>query len=401
MATAALIVAAGRGSRAQPSASDATQTAGPKQYARIKGRTVLGHAIEAFTSHPSVDQVLVVVHGADLDAYEAVTEDGASEKLLPPVEGGATRQQSVRAGLEALAQAQAPDTVLIHDAARPFVSSDVIDRVVRALTHHTGAIAGVALADTLQRTSETGLITETLSREGLWRAQTPQGFAFAAVYDAHRKASDVGQESFTDDATLVAWAGHEVVVVAGSEHNTKLTTKEDLAMAADGTGETRLLPRMGNGYDVHRCDKGDHVWLCGVRVPSSFALSGHSDADVGLHALTDAILGALGDGDIGTHFPPSDTQWKGAASHIFLADAAKRVRTAGGAIGNVDVTLICESPKIQPHRARMCAEVASILDISPDRVSVKATTTEGLGLTGRGEGVAAMATATVFLPEVA
>jgi 2-C-methyl-D-erythritol 4-phosphate cytidylyltransferase/2-C-methyl-D-erythritol 2,4-cyclodiphosphate synthase len=305
----------------------------------------------------------------------------------------------VRLGLEALAGA-APDQVLIHDAARPFVGHDVITRVIDALGTHAGAIAAEPVTDTLKRASAAGTIAETVDRGGLWRAQTPQGFRFAPILEAHRRAAGEGREDFTDDASLAEWAGIEVALVRGSSRNMKITHAEDLAMA-----ETLLTadlgslePRIGTGFDVHRFGPGDHVWLGGVRMAHTAGLVGHSDADVVLHALTDALLGAIGDGDIGAHFPPSDPKWKGAASRIFVEDAAARVAALGGRIANVDITLLCEAPRIGPHRDAMRASISRMLAIDVSRVGVKATTTEGLGFTGRGEGLAAMASATVLLP---
>ncbi len=401
MDVSAVIVAGGRGSRAAAQ-GDST----PKQYAQIGGRAVLSHAIAALAEAPEINRILVVIHDADQQIYaDTLERDGAPDKLVDPVKGGATRQESVLAGLNQLATQNPPDAVLIHDGARPFVTGNVITRVAEALEMRPAAIAALPLADTLQRADRDGLITETLARDGLWRAQTPQGFAFDEILQAHQKAASAGRSDFTDDAALFSWAGGVVHVVEGSEHNHKMTTAEDLARAEITASENMMQsrsdmhPRTGTGFDVHRAAPGDHVWLCGIKVPAAFTLSGHSDADVALHALTDALLGALGDGDIGSHFPPTDPQWKGAASHIFLAHAADRVRQRSGVIGNVDITIICETPKIGPHRDPMRKEVAKILALPVDRVSVKATTTEGLGFAGRGEGIAAMASATVHVPE--
>lgn len=393
-----VIVAAGRGSRA------ALAAAGPKQYAPLAGLPLLVHTLRALGRHPALGPVQVVIHPDDATAY-AASWKVAGVPVLPAVTGGATRQASVHAGLEALA-AQHPDAVLIHDAARPFVDADLIDRVVAALAVHAGAIPGVAVADTLKRTGADGLIDGTVDRQGLWRAQTPQGFRFAPILAAHRAAQSAGRSDFTDDAALAEWHGLAIAVVAGAERNRKITTPEDLAMAErdlqGSAGSAPGLPdiRTGQGFDVHRFAAGDHVWLAGVRIPHTHRLDGHSDADVVLHALTDALLGAVGDGDIGQHFPPSDMRWKGAASRLFLEDAARRIAVRGGRIGNVDVTVLCEAPRIGPHRDAMRAAIADMLGIGIDRVGVKATTTEGLGFTGRREGIAAMATATVLLPAV-
>jgi 2-C-methyl-D-erythritol 4-phosphate cytidylyltransferase / 2-C-methyl-D-erythritol 2,4-cyclodiphosphate synthase len=321
-------------------------------------------------------------------------KDSSSAKLLPAAGGGATRQASVRAGLSVLA-AHVPERVLIHDAVRPFVSADTIARVLEALADSPAAVAAVALTDTLKQAGPDGRVTATLDRAGLWRAQTPQGFRFPDILAAHERAAASRFEA-TDDAAIAEWAGLAVTLVPDSPANTKITTPEDLAMAEQ---RLRALPdvRTGSGFDVHRLIPGDHVWLGGVRIPHTHGLQGHSDADVALHALTDALLGAIGDGDIGQHFPDSDPRWKGAASQIFLAEAARRVRMAGGRIGNVDVTLLCEGPRIGPHRQTMQARIASILDLEPSRVGVKATTTEDLGFVGRGEGIAALASATVII----
>jgi 2-C-methyl-D-erythritol 4-phosphate cytidylyltransferase/2-C-methyl-D-erythritol 2,4-cyclodiphosphate synthase len=299
-------------------------------------------------------------------------------------------------GLRALVP-HAPVHVLIHDAARPLVTHDVIDRVLAGLERAPAAIAAVPLADTLKRADAGGLIAATLPRAGLWRAQTPQGFRFDDILRAHEAAAAAGREDLTDDAAVAEWAGIPVGLVDGSETNVKLTTMEDLAMAVRALAPAPGEVRTGQGFDVHRFTAGDHVWLCGLRIAHSHALEGHSDADVALHALTDALLGAIGDGDIGQHFPDSDPRWRGAASHLFLADAARRVRARGRAVTNVDVIILCEAPRIGPHREAMRARVAEILGIEVSRVAVKATTTEGLGFTGRREGIAALATATVVL----
>ena len=399
MSAAVLIVAAGRGSRAASPVSGAVR---PKQYVALAGISMLARSIQAFATHGGITRVQVVIHADDFESYRA-SIGNAPDSLLPPVCGGATRQDSVRLGLEAL-QSVAPDVVLIHDAARPFVTHEVIDRVLAAIGteagQSAGAIAALPLSDTLKRSSADSTIAGTIERHGLWRAQTPQGFVFAPILAAHRAAA--GRGAFTDDAALAEWAGLEVALVTGSEGNVKLTTAEDMVMAQQrlaapqGGGVPEV--RVGNGFDVHRFAAGDGVWLCGVKIPHSARLDGHSDADVALHALTDALLGAIGDGDIGQHFPPSDPQWKGAASHIFLRHAASLVAQRGGRITNVDITILAEAPKISPHRAALCASVASILGIDITRVSVKATTTEQLGFTGRREGIAAMAVAAITLP---
>jgi len=390
---AVLIVAAGRGSRA------AADSSVPKQYRILAGRPVLARTIEAFAAHPEISVIQVAIHPDDHALYDS-TCAGLSAALRPPVHGGATRQDSVRAGLHALASS-APDLVLIHDAARALVGADVISRVIAALDSHDGAIAALPAIDTLKRSGADGMLAATLPRDGLWRAQTPQGFRFAKILAAHDAAFAAGRTDFTDDAAIAEWAGLRVALVPGSERNLKLTEPEDFALA-ERLIEPRPEPdevRTGTGFDVHRFRDGDHVWLCGVRIDHDKGLEGHSDADVGLHALTDAILGAIADGDIGQHFPPTDPQWAGAASHLFLRDAVRRVTERGGRIVNVDVTLLCEAPKISPHRNAMRTAMADILQIGTDRVNVKATTTEGLGFTGRREGIAAMASATVLLPQ--
>src|SRR5262245_42883336 len=384
--TAALIVAAGQGRRAG--------IAVPKQYATIGGETVLARTLRAFLDHPAVDLALVAIAEADRGLYEqALVRD--HPKLVTPALGGDTRQRSVLNGLRAL-KPYAPARVLIHDAARPFVPADIVGRVLDALERAPAAIAAMPLTDTLKRAGPQRQIEMTLDRAGLWRAQTPQGFRFADILAAHEAAAAAAREDLSDDAAIAEWAGLPVELVQGSEANVKLTTAEDLAMAAaraTASGDVRV----GQGFDVHRFTAGDHVWLCGVRVPHTHGLEGHSDADAALHALTDALLGAIGDGDIGAHFPDTDPRWKGAPSHVFLAEAATRVRALGGRISNVDVTVLCEAPRIAPHRDAMRRRIAEILGIDVARVAVKATTTEGLGFTGRGEGIAALATATVVL----
>jgi 2-C-methyl-D-erythritol 4-phosphate cytidylyltransferase / 2-C-methyl-D-erythritol 2,4-cyclodiphosphate synthase len=358
------------------------------------GAPVLAHTLAVFLEDPLIDLVQVVI-GADDDGHYGMAIAGLTDtRLLPPATGGETRQASVRNGLEAL-RPHGPSYVLIHDAVRPYVSSDIIGRVIEALGSAAGAIAGVPVADTLKRAGADGRIAGTVDRSDIWRAQTPQGFRFADILAAHEAAAAAGRSNLTDDAAVAEWAGLPVALVLGSEANRKLTTAEDLLMA-DQRGDAADV-RTGSGFDVHRLVGGDHVWLCGIRIPHTHSLEGHSDADVALHALTDALLGAIGDGDIGEHFRNTDPRWKGAASHVFLADAAARVRARGGKVTNVDVTILCEAPKIAPHRDSMRARIAELLAIDLSRVSVKATTTEGLGFTGRREGIAALATATVVL----
>jgi 2-C-methyl-D-erythritol 4-phosphate cytidylyltransferase / 2-C-methyl-D-erythritol 2,4-cyclodiphosphate synthase len=380
--TCALIVAAGRGTR--------VGGAIPKQYLPLGGASVLRHAVAAFATHPRIGAVQVVIREEDRRIFD---EAMVSLPMLPPVPGGAERQDSVRLGLEALVPHD-PGRVLIHDGARPFPDPALIDRVIDALDDAPAAIPALPLGDTLKRIAD-GRVRETVDRAQLWRAQTPQGFHFKAILAAHRAAAG---HVLTDDAAVAEAAGMAPLVVLGSEDNLKVTTAQDLASAE------RLLAarigdiRVGQGFDVHGFGPGDHVMICGIAVPHDRSLVGHSDADVGLHALTDALLGAIGAGDIGMHFPPAEPRWRGAASDQFLAHAAALVRETGGEIAGVDVTVICERPKIAPHRAHMVERVAGILGISPARVSVKATTTERLGFTGRGEGIAAQAVATVRLP---
>ncbi|HEY1720882.1 MAG TPA: bifunctional 2-C-methyl-D-erythritol 4-phosphate cytidylyltransferase/2-C-methyl-D-erythritol 2,4-cyclodiphosphate synthase [Magnetospirillaceae bacterium] len=374
----ALIVAAGRGSRMGGPM--------PKQWLDLAGRPVLRHSLDVFSSHPSIAAVRVVIHPDDRALLE---KTAAGLSIGEPIAGGATRQDSVRLGLEAVADDK-PDLVLIHDGARPFVDAATIDRVITALAVHPGAIPAQPVHDTLKRVNGT-VIEMTVPRAGLWRAQTPQGFRFADILKAHRAAA--GQE-LTDDAAVLEHAGLDVAIVPGSEDNIKITTGEDLERATERLmihGETRV----GTGFDVHHFVPGDHVMIGGVRVPHDRSLEGHSDADVALHALTDAILGAVAAGDIGRHFPPSDPQWKGAASSKFLAHAASLAAKAGATIVHVDVTVICEKPKVSPHAAAMTTSIANILGIEEGRVSVKGTTTDKLGFTGRGEGIAAQAVATV------
>lgn len=379
MTVAALIVAAGRGTRAGPG--------GPKQYRLLAGEPVLRRTLAAFAAHPGVDVVMAVIHPEDREAYDAAAV--GLPKLAIACAGGETRQASVRLGLEALSKLT-PSRVLIHDGARPLVSAAIISRSIAALDTHQGALVALPVTDTVRRAAD-GLAGETIPRDGLWRAQTPQAFQFSAILEAHREAQGA---DLTDDVAVAAAAGIAVAMIEGDEANMKITSADDLARAERmiaGGGETRT----GMGYDVHRFGPGDHVTLCGVRVPHSHGLVGHSDADAGLHALTDAILGAIGQGDIGQHFPPSDAQWKGASSDRFLAHAVNLAEAAGARVLHVDVTLICERPKIGPVRDAMRARVAEILRIAVERVSIKATTTEGLGFTGRGEGLAAQALATL------
>jgi len=379
--TAVLIVAAGVGERAGGGT--------PKQFRLLHGLPMLRRSVLAFAGHPDIAFIQVMI-GPGQDARATETLEGIER--LPFVTGGATRQETVRRGLEALA-AHKPDFVLIHDAARPFVSRALIDRLVAMLKSGSpAAIPLVAVADTLKREDSDGLWT-TVPREGLFRAQTPQAFGFEAILKAHREHA---HEAVTDDMALAELAGLTIANVPGEEINTKMTRPEDFELAERwlaGAAEFRT----GMGLDAHRFVAGDHVWLCGIKIAHDMTLEGHSDADAGLHALTDAMLGAIGQGDIGQHFPPTDQKWRGAPSSLFLEHAAKLVRAASGEIVHCDLTLICERPKIAPHREAMQTRVAEILGIDRARVSIKATTTEGMGFTGRREGLAAQAIATVRL----
>lgn len=394
---AAIIVAAGSGLRAS-----APGVRRPKQYAPIGGRPVLTQALSVYAAHPAIHAILVVIRPGDEALYAEAAKTIDVKGLLPAVTGGSTRQLSVLNGLRAL-KPMAPARVLIHDAARPFVSQAVIDRVLAALDSHKGAIAALPIADTLKR-GHNGLIEATVDRASLWGAQTPQGFHFAEILAAHEAAAEAGQTHFSDDAAIAEWRGLEVALVEGAAENWKITTPEDLARAErewralNGESPPAFETRTGSGFDAHAFGPGDHVALCGVKIPHEAGLQGHSDADAPLHALTDALLGAIGAGDIGDHFPPSDPRWKGAASSLFLAHARDLIAQRGGHIINVDVTILAERPKIAPHREAMRACIAETLRLSLDRVGLKATTTEGLGFTGRREGLAAFATVSVSIP---
>ncbi len=378
--TLALIVAGGRGIRAGGGV--------PKQYRPLAGVSVLRRTVERFAAHAEIDGICVVIHPDDHALYDAAM-DGLS--LLPPVHGGATRQESCRNGLEAL-EPRAPTNVLIHDAARPFVDADTVSRVIEALSVELPAVlAAMPVADTLKRTDRANNVEATVDRTDLWRAQTPQGFRYDAILSAHQQQAG---RNHTDDAAVAEAAGLPVAITLGNAENIKVTTSEDFAYGERLLGAADL--RTGTGFDVHPFEDGDHVMLCGVAIPHNQGLAGHSDSDVGLHALTDALLGTVGAGDIGAHFPPSDPQWHGADSAVFLEHAVRLVGERGGAIRHVDLTLICEAPKVGPHREAMRARLAEILSLDIERVSVKATTTDGLGFLGRGEGIAAQAAATVL-----
>jgi 2-C-methyl-D-erythritol 4-phosphate cytidylyltransferase/2-C-methyl-D-erythritol 2,4-cyclodiphosphate synthase len=385
--TIALIVAAGSGQR--------VGGAIPKQYLDLGGIAILRRSVLAFLEHPKIDAVRVAYNPADDDLYQKAV---AGLDILPPIAGGVTRQDSVRLGLESLLEFS-PQKVLIHDAARPFVSDDIISQVLK----HNAAIPAIAVEDTLKKT-DGGKIVATVGRESLMRAQTPQGFLYRDILAAHKK---VAGQSFTDDAAIYEHLGLEVAIVPGSQENFKITTEEDFIraerMMTDNTNSTRgvelVETRTGTGFDVHKfCaakSPNNKIIICGVEVPHDMSLEGHSDADVGIHSVVDAILGAIAQGDIGDHFPPSDPKWKGADSKMFLEHARDLVHKKNGKIVNVDVTIICEKPKLMAYKKVMAAKLAEILGIENSRVSVKATTTEGLGFTGRGEGIAAQAIASV------
>lgn len=384
---AAVVVAAGRGLRAGGEL--------PKQYRALEdGTAVIRRTLALFAEHPEVAFVQPVIHPDDAPTYAAAA---AGLALLPPVNGGATRQASVRAGLEGLAN-RPPETVLVHDAARPFATPALVSRAIAAAVAKGAAIPAVAVTDTVKAVDAEGRVVETLDRSRLRSIQTPQAFRFDALLAAHRRAAAAGREDFTDDAALAEWAGMSVSVFEGEAANVKLTTPEDFARLQASAFSELGDVRIATGYDVHAFAEGDHVTLGGVRIPHPRGLSGHSDADVVLHALVDAILGALAEGDIGQHFPPSDPQWRGASSDRFLAFAVERVRARGGRIAHLDATLVCEAPRIGPHRDAIRARIAEIAGLTPDRVGVKATTNEKLGFLGRGEGIAAFATATIRLP---
>ncbi|MEL6682445.1 MAG: bifunctional 2-C-methyl-D-erythritol 4-phosphate cytidylyltransferase/2-C-methyl-D-erythritol 2,4-cyclodiphosphate synthase [Pseudomonadota bacterium] len=377
MTVSAIIVAAGRGTRAGGDV--------PKQWQILKGKPVALHALEAFKSHSAINEIILVLHPDDMASGHA---DSLPEVKV--VLGGATRKASVLAGLAACRATT--NRVLVHDAARPLLRAETIDYVLEALKTHDGAAPALAVTDTLWH-GQNDLVTGLQDRDGLYSAQTPQGFHLAPLLSAHKASAN----DATDDVAVARAAGMDIAIVPGAEDNIKITTPGDFARAEKLMGHQMDI-RCGNGYDVHRFGPGDHVWLCGVQIPHSRGLQGHSDADVGMHAITDAIYGALGMGDIGQHFPPSDPKWKGAASHIFLEHAVALAAEHGYAITHVDCTLVCEFPKIGPHQTTMKAALAKIMGHSPDRISVKATTSERLGFTGREEGIASLATVTLVKP---
>ena len=383
---AAVIVAAGRGLRAGGNL--------PKQYRELAGEPVIRSSLSLFAWHGQIGAVQAVIHPDDRGSYEAAAK---GLRLLPPVSGGASRQASVRAGLEALA-ARTPDIVLIHDAARPFCSTELVSRAIVACGETGAAIPALEVTDTIKRVDAGGHVAGTVDRAQLRAVQTPQAFKFVALLEAHHRAAKEGRDDFTDDAALAEWAGIQVATFPGESGNVKLTTDEDFAKAESRRIASLADLRLGNGFDVHAFGDGDHVWLGGVKIPHDRGLTGHSDADVALHALVDAILGALADGDIGKHFSPNDPRWRGASSDQFLKFAVERVNKRGGRIAHLDLTIVCEEPRIGPHRDAIRKRIAEIAEMSIERVAVKATTSEQLGFTGRKEGIVAMATATVRLP---
>ena len=383
---AVIIVAAGRGERAG-------QSSGPKQYQSLNGKSVLEHSINVFTNHDGIDLVKVVIHKDDIDLYDIHTS--RHPKLAEPCFGGNTRQASVLCGLLALAK-QNVDKVLIHDAARPFVAGTLISNVLGTITSQAGALPVLPLIDTIKKGSD-GIVVETVSRHNLHAAQTPQGFDYSVILSAHEKAVLQSDDQFTDDASIAEWAKIPVRMINGDPVNKKLTVPEDFTMADKTMSSVVPDVRTGNGYDVHAFEQGNSVRLCGIDIAHNAKLMGHSDADVGLHALTDALLGTIAYGDIGSHFPPSDPKWKNADSEQFFRHAVELVEKRGGIITHLDTTLICEMPKIGPHRDKMRAEIARVANIEIERVSVKATTNERLGFIGREEGIASIATATVVM----
>jgi 2-C-methyl-D-erythritol 4-phosphate cytidylyltransferase / 2-C-methyl-D-erythritol 2,4-cyclodiphosphate synthase len=390
MSVVAVIVAGGSGLRAGGGL--------PKQYQLVGGKPVIRWTLEAFLNHPLISRVQTVI-GIGHEALFAEATKGLTA-LLPPVTGGGTRQDSCRAGIEACAVYE-PSKILIHDAARPFLSPDLISSVISELDHAPAVIPGLPVADTMKY-APSGMIERTVDRASLWFVQTPQGFRYEQILSAHRQALADGNVSFTDDAAVAEYAGMKVQIVAGEQKNRKLTTSHDIVEADREHSSNRFegLPdvRMGQGIDFHVFEKGTHVTLCGVKIPHTHKLKGHSDADVALHAVTDAILGAIGEADIGQHFPPSDKQWKGAASSIFVAKAMELLKARGGMLAHIDITILAEAPRIGLHLAAMKESLRDMLGITLDRIAIKATTTEKMGAIGRKEGMSASAIATVRLP---
>jgi 2-C-methyl-D-erythritol 4-phosphate cytidylyltransferase / 2-C-methyl-D-erythritol 2,4-cyclodiphosphate synthase len=390
MSVVAVIVAGGSGLRAGGGL--------PKQYQLVGGKPVIRWTLEAFLNHPMISRVQTVI-GLGHEALFAEATQGLTA-LLKPVVGGGSRQDSCRVGIEACALYE-PTKILIHDAARPFLSSGLISSIVTELDHASAVIPGLPVADTM-KFAPSGLIEKTVDRASLWFVQTPQGFRFDKILSAHQHALSDGKTSFTDDAAVAEYAGMKVQIIAGEQKNRKLTTSHDIVEANREHSKHRFEDlqdvRTGQGIDFHVFEKGKFVTLCGVQVPHSHKLKGHSDADVALHAVTDAILGAIGEADIGQHFPPSDKQWKGAASSIFVAKAMELLRARGGMLAHIDITILAEAPRIGPHLIAMKTSLQNMLGIALDRIAIKATTTEKMGAIGRKEGMSASAIATVRLP---
>jgi len=380
---AVLILSGGSGAR--------FSTKIPKQYFKLGDKTIIRHAIDAFLEHPEIEAIRVVRRPQDKRLYE---DSVTGIKILEPTDGGKTRHESVRLGLESLKDIK-PQWVLIHDAARPFPNKSLITRVLNGLTKSHAVVPGLPLLDTIKELEDNRkTIKKTIDRKKLWRAQTPQAFHYKTILNAHRKTTE---EEMTDDAAVAEKAGISVTIVDGLNDNIKVTTQEDLQKATKMLNFSDSVTRVGTGFDAHRFGPGSHVVLCGIKIKHEQGLEGHSDADVPMHALTDAILGAISAGDIGSHFPPSDKKWRDAPSDQFLRHASKLVQDLNGTIINVDLTIICESPKIGPHREAMQKKISEILGIPPSGVSVKATTTEQLGFTGRREGIAAQAITSILL----
>jgi 2-C-methyl-D-erythritol 4-phosphate cytidylyltransferase / 2-C-methyl-D-erythritol 2,4-cyclodiphosphate synthase len=385
-----IIVAAGRGNRFGGNL--------PKQYAPLLGQTILRRTTDVFLNHPEVDHVVAVIHAEDIALFEASMAGIKSHKLARRCIGGATRQASVLEGLRSIAEHQNPeDIVLIHDAARPFISRQLIGCAIEAAHQFGAAVPGADVTDTIVAVKD-ATVSATQDRASLKAVQTPQAFRLDLILAAHEKAANMKDQTFTDDGSIARFAGHKVRVFQGDTENMKITTQDDLVQANQRMVSS-MISRTASGYDVHAFGEGDHVWLCGLKIPHNAGFIAHSDGDVALHALTDALLGAMADGDIGRHFPPSDNKWKGAASDQFLRFAADRLCARGGILDFLDVTIICEAPKIGPHADAMRQRVAEIVEIPISCVSVKATTTERLGFTGRKEGIAALASATIRLPQ--
>jgi 2-C-methyl-D-erythritol 4-phosphate cytidylyltransferase / 2-C-methyl-D-erythritol 2,4-cyclodiphosphate synthase len=380
---AAIIVAAGRGHRVGGDI--------PKQYLDVGGMSILRRTIEVFIENPLIDYIQVIIHPDDLELYQNAIGD---IELPDPVHGGDTRQKSVLNGLEAISELM-PEYVYIHDAARPFLHQDTLNKLIDEVEIHGAVIPAINVTDTIKYMTEDH-INSTIDRNFLYRAQTPQAFRYKAIFMAHRRQEN---KDLTDDSSIAEQSGLQVRIIEGSEDNFKITTAEDILKAQNMTNTLYTDVRTGYGVDVHAFEDGDHVILGGIKIPHDKKLKGHSDADAALHALTDALLGAIGMGDIGEHFPPSDDKWKGVSSDVFLRHAAKMIDDQDGVIANVDITIICEEPKIGPHRDLIRDNISEIIDLDIARVSVKATTTEKLGFTGNKEGIMAQAVATIRLPE--